>query len=187
MRARPSTVLGPLDSPPCLGQRQAPRLVLMAVAVQRSPKGHRRTPQRCLGIAQNHFTTANPLRLADKIGFAGITGQRLPHRLSVVVRYYSTPYRRVLLQNCSDSPGHLNGGSSVSRGQMRKGGPARAGPREQWCGPLRSFPKEFNHPPTLLGQGSASVPMQDRRGRDHWVSESNCAVKQQSGQVAAYT
>ena len=51
MRALPSADFGPVDSPPCLGQRQAPRLVLMAVAVQRSPKGHRRTPQTCLGIA----------------------------------------------------------------------------------------------------------------------------------------
>ena len=48
MRALPSIVFGPVDSPPCLGQRQAPRLVLMAVAVQRSPKGHRWTPQTCL-------------------------------------------------------------------------------------------------------------------------------------------
>ena len=33
---------------------------------------------------------------------------------------------------------------------------ARAGlrPRRQWCGPPRPFPKEFNHPPALLGQGN---------------------------------
>jgi len=98
MRALPSGDFGPVDSPPCLGQRQAPRLVLMAVAVQRSPKGQRWTPQTCLGIAHEHSTAANSLRLADKIGLAGITGQRLLHRPSVLVRYYNTPERQVLLQ-----------------------------------------------------------------------------------------
>ena len=29
-------------------------------------------------------------------------------------------------------------------------------PREQWCGPLRSFLKEFNHPPTLFGARATS-------------------------------
>jgi hypothetical protein len=40
------------------------------------------------------------------------------------------------------------------------------------CGPLRSFPKEFNHPPALLGQGTISVPMQgSTRARPLGVSE----------------
>ena len=36
---------------------------------------------------------------------------------------------------------------------------ARAGCdlRGQWCGTLRSFPKEFHRPPALLGQGSTSL------------------------------
>ena len=38
------------------------------------------------------------------------------------------------------------------------------------CGTLRSFPKEINHPPALLGQGSTFVPMPHRRGRDNSVS-----------------
>jgi hypothetical protein len=68
-----------------------------------------------------------------------------------------------------------------------RGGPARAGPRGQRCESLRSFPKEFNHPPALLGQGSTSVPMQVRRRRDHWVSpRSNRAVKQQSDQAGVH-
>ena len=57
---------------------------------------------------------------------------------------------------------HLNSGSSMARGQMIKGGPARAPLREQWCGPLRSFLKEFNHPPTLFGaRATSSLAVQD--------------------------
>ena len=37
-------------------------------------------------------------------------------------------------------------------------GPARAPPRGQWCGPLRSSLR-FNHPPALLGQGGFSLAM----------------------------
>ena len=38
-----------------------------------------------------------------------------------------------------------------------KGGPTRVLPRGQWCGTLRSFPKEFNHPPALGGQGNPFI------------------------------
>ena len=38
MRAFPSAVLGPLDKPPCKGQRQTPHFVLRAGALQRRPR-----------------------------------------------------------------------------------------------------------------------------------------------------
>jgi len=57
MRAFPSGDLGPVDRPPCSGQRHAPRLVLIAVALHRSPRqrGEVKAPQTCFGIARPLF------------------------------------------------------------------------------------------------------------------------------------
>jgi hypothetical protein len=49
---------------------------------------------------------------------------------------------------------HLNGGPSMARGQMIRCAPARLRRANNGVGPLRSFPKDFNHPPALLGQGT---------------------------------
>jgi len=88
--ALPSADLGPVDSPPCSGQRQAPRFVFIAVALHRCNAMGRRcrplllrntrenasirkAPQTCLGTSKPHIRTANPLICRTGCGSTGIT------------------------------------------------------------------------------------------------------------------
>ena len=52
---------------------------------------------------------------------------------------------------------------------MIRDGPARTQSRRRWCGPPRSFPKEFNHPPAL-GVGQSSLAMQEAAERAFCVT-----------------
>jgi hypothetical protein len=63
--ALPSGDVGPGDRLPWSRQRQAPRLVFMAVAAQRWPRrpwGNNQARQTCLGIQNPQFITPNPLK-----------------------------------------------------------------------------------------------------------------------------
>src|SRR5262249_10398718 len=53
----------------------------MAVAMQRSPKGHRRTPHMCLGMPKRSFTILNTLKrlLKSKVRVITQIGMGLGH------------------------------------------------------------------------------------------------------------
>ena len=108
MRALPSADFGPVERPPCSGQRHLPRLVLIAVALHRLPARWRRPrariparmsasssqePQTCLGIAQARIRTVNTLIWRGRSGLGGITqaGRPRPRCFLAVTSAPATP------------------------------------------------------------------------------------------------